>query len=210
MDRLAENDFSARVDVLRKEVIANVSPELRSPLSVISGYAELVRDIHWKDEKARNEDLDLIIEESNRMSEMVNDILDYSQLQSGYIRLRPEAFDFTGLAESETSHCAAAAATYGIRVRFDAPKKSVFIYADPLKLSQVLRNLLYNAINHTPEGDTITISLETKADHTLRLSVTNPVSTILNAHGMKYGVDSNEKETVFWFEVTKADVPQES
>ena len=56
MDRLAENDFSARVDVLRKEVIANVSPELRSPLSVISGYAELVRDIHWKDEAARNED----------------------------------------------------------------------------------------------------------------------------------------------------------
>ena len=56
MDRLAENDFSARVDVLPKEVIANVSPELRSPLSVISGYAELVRDIHWKDEAARNED----------------------------------------------------------------------------------------------------------------------------------------------------------
>lgn len=52
-----------------------------------------VRDIHWKDADARNEDLDLIIEESNRMSEMVNDILDYSQLQSGYIRLHPEFFD---------------------------------------------------------------------------------------------------------------------
>lgn len=52
MDRLAENDFSARVDVLRKEVIANVSHEFRSPLSVISGYAELVRDIHRKDEAA--------------------------------------------------------------------------------------------------------------------------------------------------------------
>lgn len=264
VDRLAENDFSARadvdrqdelgelaesvgllgqalarIDVLRKEVIANVSHELRSPLSVISGYAELVRDIHWKDEKARNEDLDLIIEESNRMSEMVNDILDYSQLQSGYIRLRPESFDFTGLAESETSHCAAAAATYGIRVRFAAPKESVFIYADPLKLSQVLRNLLYNAINHTPEGDTITVSLESKGSHTVRLSVTNPgtpiseedkkiiweryqrsqhqsgrrmgtgiglsiVSTILNAHGMKYGVDSDEKGTSFWFEITES------
>ena len=203
VDRLAENDFSARadvnrqdelgelaesvgllgqalarVDVLRKEVIANVSHELRSPLSVISGYAELVRDIHWKDEAARNEDLDLIIEESNRMSEMVNDILDYSQLQSGYIRLRPESFDFTGLAESETSHCAAAAATYGIQVRFEAPKESVFIYADPLKLSQVLRNLLYNAINHTPEGDTITVSLESKGSHTVRLSVTNPGTPI--------------------------------
>ena len=80
----------------------------------------------------------------------------------------------------------------------------MFIYADPLKLSQVLRNLLYNTINHTPEGDTITVSLETKADHTLRLSVTNPVSTILNAHGMKYGVDSDEKGTSFWFEITES------
>ena len=264
VDRLAENDFSARadvnrhdelgeladsvgllgqalarVDVLRKEVIANVSHELRSPLSVISGYAELVRDIHWKDEEARNEDLDLIIEESNRMSEMVNDILDYSQLQSGYIRLRPEYLDFTGLAESETSHCAAAAATYGIQIQFEAPADSVFINADPLKLSQVLRNLLYNAINHTPEGETITVSLEQKSDHTARLSVKNPgtpiseedkkiiweryqrsqhqsgrrmgtgiglsiVSTILNAHGMKFGVDSDEKGTAFWFEVTES------
>ena len=212
---------------------------------MISGYAELVRDIHWKDEAARNEDLDLIIEESNRMSEMVNDILDYSQLQSGYIRLRPESFDFTGLAESETSHCAAAAATYGIQVRFEAPKESVFIYADPLKLSQVLRNLLYNAINHTPEGDTITVSLETKANHTVRLSVTNPgtpiseedkkiiweryqrsqhqsgrrmgtgiglsiVSTILDAHGMKYGVSSDDTETVFWFDVTVSAPPEPS
>ena len=265
VDQLAANDFSARadikrhdelgelaesvgllgqalarVDVLRKEVIANVSHELRSPLSVISGYAELVRDIHWKDEESRNEDLDLIIEESNRMSEMVNDILDYSQLQSGYIKLRPEYLDFTGLAESETAHCAAAAATYGIRIQFEADERSIFINADPLKLSQVLRNLLYNAINHTPEGDVITVSLKrVGSSDTARLSVINPgppiseedkkiiweryqrsqhqsgrrmgtgiglsiVSTILDAHNMKYGVDSNEKGTTFWFEVTES------
>ena len=115
----------------------------------------------------------------------------------------------------------------------------MFIYADPLKLSQVLRNLLYNAINHTPEDSTIIVSLKSKDDHTVRLSVTNPgtpiseedkkiiweryqrsqhqsgrrmgtgiglsiVSTILNAHGMKYGVDSDEKGTTFWFEVTES------
>ena len=94
------------------------------------------------------------------MSEMVNDILDYSQLQSGYIRLHPEFFDLAGLAESETSHCAAAAETYGIRIHFESDPESVFITADPLKLSQVLRNLLYNAINHTPEGELITVALK--------------------------------------------------
>ena len=269
VDQLAANDFSARadvkrhdelgelaesvgllgqalarVDVLRKEVIANVSHELRSPLSVISGYAELVRDIHWKGEDARNEDLDLIIEESNRMSEMVNDILDYSQLQSGYIRLHPEFFDLAGLAESETSHCAAAAETYGIRIHFESDPESVFITADPLKLSQVLRNLLYNAINHTPEGELITVALK-QTGKTVRLSVKNPgtpiskedqeiiweryqrsqhqsgrrmgtgiglsiVSTILDAHGMKYGVSSDDTETVFWFDVTVSAPPEPS
>ena len=203
-----------------------------------------VRDIHWKDEDARNEDLDLIIEESNRMSEMVNDILDYSQLQSGYIRLHPEFFDLAGLAESETSHCAAAAETYGIRIHFESDPESVFITADPLKLSQVLRNLLYNAINHTPEGELITVALK-QTGKTVRLSVKNPgtpiskedqeiiweryqrsqhqsgrrmgtgiglsiVSTILDAHGMKYGVSSDDTETVFWFDVTVSAPPDPS
>ena len=67
-----------RVDVLRKEVIANVSHELRSPLALISGYAEMVRDLSWKDAHRREEDLGLIIHEARRMSEMVSDILDLS------------------------------------------------------------------------------------------------------------------------------------
>jgi signal transduction histidine kinase len=77
-----------RVDVLRKEVIANVSHELRSPLAVIRGYAEMVRDINWKDDEKRKEDLNLIIQEAGRMSEMVSDIMDYSQLQAGYVQLK--------------------------------------------------------------------------------------------------------------------------
>ena len=100
VDRLTRDDFSARpelkrddelgqlsdsveklgqklqqVDILRKEVIANVSHELRSPLAVIGGYAELVRDITWKNDSQREEDLNLIISETKRMSEMVTDIL---------------------------------------------------------------------------------------------------------------------------------------
>lgn len=76
-----------RVDVLREEVIANVSHELRSPLALIGGYAEMVRDVTWKDDTQREENLNLIISEANRMSVMVSDILDYSQLQSGCLQL---------------------------------------------------------------------------------------------------------------------------
>ena len=90
-----------RVDSLRREVIANVSHELRSPLALIGGYAELVRDIHWRDDKKRQEDLDLIMKESRRMSEMVSDILDYSQLQAGYLQLRKDWYNLYEIVESE-------------------------------------------------------------------------------------------------------------
>ena len=266
IDRLAQNDFSAkpglhrqdeigqlagsveslgqalkRVDVLRKEVIANVSHELRSPLSVISGYAEMVRDIDWKDDERRQEDLNLIISESQRMSEMVNDILDYSQLQSGYIRLNVVECNLCELVETETFHCAAKASDHRILLDFGSELPEFYLSADPLKLSRVLRNLLYNAINHTPEGETITIRLA-RTEGGCRLSVSNPgdpipeedrkiiweryqrsqhssgrnlgtgiglsiVSTILAAHGMTYGVDCGDGQTVFWFECADLKIP---
>ena len=73
-----------RVDSLRKEVIANISHELRSPLTLIRGYAEMVRDFTWSDEEQHNEDLDPIISEAKRMNKMVSDILDYSQSRSSW------------------------------------------------------------------------------------------------------------------------------
>lgn len=263
VDRLADNDFSARanvlrkdelgalsvsvgllgqalsrIDVLRKELIANVSHELRSPLSVIAGYAEMVRDIHWNNKEQRDEDLNLIIQEANRMSEMVTDILDYSQLQSGYIQIRKEPCDLCALTEAEITACSARASEYGIRMMFQPAVSQLPIEADSLKMSQVLRNLLYNAINHTPEHGLITVALNASGDN-FRLSVSNPgepipeedraiiweryqrsqhqsgrhmgtgiglsiVSTILDAHGMTYGVDCEDGQTIFWFEGLKS------
>lgn len=259
IDRLSENDFTARpdfissdefgqlaesvdmlgqalnrVDVLRKEVIANVSHELKSPLSVISGYAEMIRDIDWKDDEKRDEDLNLIISESHRMTEMVNDILDYSQLQSGYIRLNLESCSLSELVASEVDRCTAAAAEHQIHLKFLGNIPDLTIQVDPLKLSQVLRNLLNNAINHTPDGGFIIIEL-TSMGKKYRLEVKNPgepipeedrkliweryqrsqhhsgrylgtgiglsiVRTILEAHGMSYGVDCSDGQTIFWFE----------
>lgn len=216
IDRLAKNDYSAvpdlkrsdeigelsdsvtilshslqRVDRLGKELIANISHELRSPLSIISGYAEMVRDIHWKYDDKREEDLNLIIQESRRLTEMVNDILDYSQLQAGCIQLRRDAVDLHQLTEQEIQHCIAPAAEHDIHLEFhsigskcsgeaesfehsesSAPSETI-IFADALKMSQVLRNLLYNAINHTPSHGTIHLYL-TEKDGKIRLSVCNP------------------------------------
>lgn len=162
-----------RVDRLGKEVIANVSHELRSPLSLISGYAEMVRDIDWKDEKCREEDLNLIIEEALRLSEMVNDILDYSQLQAGCIKLNREIFNLVELTKQELTCCTKAAGQYRIAINLYAEPDEISVCADELKLRQVLRNLLYNAVNHTPEDHAIQISIKKTGDQ-FRFSVSNP------------------------------------
>lgn len=162
-----------RVDVLRKEVIANVSHELRSPLALISGYAEMVRDINWRDDVKREEDLDLIIHEAQRMSEMVNDILDYSQFQAGYIRLKKDSYNLCDIVESELSRCEPTAAANGVRIKLTGTEEPAPILADALKLSQVIRNLLYNAINHTADGAEITVSV-TRLHDQCRVAVANP------------------------------------
>lgn len=221
------------MDDLRKEVIANVSHELRSPLALIGGYAEMVRDIHWKDQEKREEDLNLIIRESHRMSEMVSDILDYSQLQAGYLQLRRDWYNLAEIVESEVLLCEQSAAEHGITLRLEAQEKEIAAYVDALKISQVVRNLLYNALNHTKDGLEITVEIE-KKDGKSTVLVKNPgeaipeedreliweryqrsqhqggrhegtglglsiVSTILQAHGMEYGVDCRDGLNIFWF-----------
>ena len=200
VDKLTQNDFSIgpdlerqdelgqlsqsvgklrqalqRLDVLRREVIANVSHELRSPLALITGYAEMVRDITWKDEEMRNENLNLIISESNRMSEMVNDILDYSQFSAGYSKLKKDWYDLRDIVNAELTRCHQAAAEHGITLTLEAPETDIPLNyeVDALKMSQVMRNLLNNAINHTPENQEIFIRLIPKGNNCL-VEVVNP------------------------------------
>lgn len=162
-----------RVDVLRKEVIANVSHELRSPLALISGYAEMVRDIDWKNERKREEDLTLIIREAKRMSEMVNDILDYSQFKAGYIHLKKDWYNLYEIVESEVNQCQQNMDASKVAICLVSPIKEIPVYVDALKISQVLRNLLNNAVNHTADQASVQVSLEPLGAD-IRISVANP------------------------------------
>lgn len=169
-----------RVDVLRKEVIANVSHELRAPLSLITGYSEMVRDITGADETARNRNMDLIIREAHRLSAMVDDIMDYSQLQAGYAELKLSRCSLGDLVQEAVDYARSAAAQYNLSIVFKNDLPEIFVDVDPLKMSQVLRNLLNNAINHTENGQTITVSLVRKAA-SVRVLVTNPGEPIPEA-----------------------------
>ena len=162
-----------RLDVLRKEVIANVSHELRSPLALVVGYAEMVRDVTWKNDVMRTQNLNLIITESRRLSEMVSDIMDYSQFQAGYIQMKKDWYNLYDIVDSETEHCGKSAKDHQIEIRLISPETEFPVYADALKLTQVMRNLLYNAINHTDDGQAITVRME-KNREGIRVSIENP------------------------------------
>jgi len=162
-----------RVDVLRKEVIANVSHELRSPLALIAGYAEMVRDITWSNDQKRNENIKLIISEARRMTEMVNDIMDYSQLQAGYLPLKKDVYDLYEIVDTEVMNCEKIARENNISLSLDSTRTDIPVLLDALKISQVIRNLLYNAINHTQDGMAITVKI-TDVVNGVRVSVINP------------------------------------
>ena len=162
-----------RVDILRKEVIANVSHELRTPLAHIGGYAEMARDLHRHADEKRTEDLDFIMHETSRMTEMVNDIMDYSQLQAGYLSLKKDKYNLYEIVESEVAGCERIAGENHISLCLESVTEEIPVLLDALKISRVIRNLLYNAVNHTQDGKAITIRIAA-AENGVRVSVINP------------------------------------
>ncbi|MFV0519618.1 MAG: sensor histidine kinase [Lachnospirales bacterium] len=160
-------------DGLHKEVFSNISHELKTPIVLIAGYSELVRDISWKDDKKREEHLNLVIKEANRMTNMVNEILDYSQVANGYVTLNLDYIELNKILQSELAAAQATAVHYNLKVdyivEFDIETK---ILADSLRLTQVMRNLLNNAINHSDPDSTIYIRCKS-IDNGIKVSVEN-------------------------------------
>lgn len=162
-----------RVDVLRKEVIANVSHELRSPLALITGYGELVRDVSGSDERLRKEHMDLIISEAHRISAMVDDIMDFSIMQAGYTQLKNEIWNTYEVVSSVVAYARGIANQYDITVDFEADRTNGNALFDRIKMEQVLRNLINNGINHTPKNERLLIKLTNTSAGT-KVAVINP------------------------------------
>lgn len=162
-----------RVDVLRKEVIANVSHELRSPLALITGYGEMVRDVSGSDERLRKEHMDLIISEAHRMSAMVDDIMDFSIMQAGYTQLKNEIWNTYEVVSSVVAYARGIANQYDITVDFEADRTNGNALFDRIKMEQVLRNLINNGINHTPKNERLLIKLTNTSAGT-KVAIINP------------------------------------
>lgn len=148
-----------RTDELRRDLMANVSHDLKTPLTMIKGYAEMIRDITYKDEEKREENLNTIIEETDRLNLLVDDILNLSKLQSNTQMLQLEEFDIVSLIQSIVKRYALLKETEGYTFICEMPDH-IFVQADKARIEQVIYNLLNNAINYTGKDNKIYIRVK--------------------------------------------------
>jgi len=158
----------SRLDRLQKELIANISHDLRTPLTMIKGYSEVMRDIPGENTA---ENMQVVIDETTRLSELVNDLLDLSKIQSGTRKPEPERFDLTLAVEEIMKRYDTFVRHKGYHITFVADC-NVEIYADHGMILQVLYNLINNAVNYTG-ADLSVIVTQTVRDNRVRISVTD-------------------------------------
>lgn len=144
-----------QIENFRKEFIANVSHELKTPISLIRAYGELVMDID--DRESKNEYVQVIIDESNRLNTMVEEILFLSQIETGYLKLNKVQFFIVNILDSVVEKLEFFAQKKNINILIEMENKDLQVYADANKLYQVFFNLINNSITHSHENSTVKI-----------------------------------------------------
>ncbi|HBK85270.1 MAG TPA: hypothetical protein DDZ53_04475 [Firmicutes bacterium] len=138
----------AKIEQLRRDLVANVSHELRTPLSVIRGYAETIRDITGDEPEQREVQLEIIIEETERLADMVNDTLQLALLQSGNVHLDLREVVVSELLEDAVKQYEIMAEQSNIGLTLEGALE-VIVIADEAKIVQVMHNLLQNSLHYT-------------------------------------------------------------
>ena len=225
-----------KTDFYQREIIANVSHDLKTPLTMIRSYAEKIIDISGDNPQKRNADLQIIISETERLNRLVTDMLSVSNLQSNNVEMHRETFDLVEAAEDVYESFLVLGSSQGYELHFH-PSKPAYVVGDRSRLVQVMTNFVSNAVKYSGDNKFIDIQLvrsnkkvtfhcidhgvgipadeishvwdkyyRTSANHERAIEGTGLglaiAKSILNLHGAKYGVKSDEgKGSDFWFEM---------
>lgn len=162
-------DEISKSDMLQRELIANVSHDLRTPLTLISGYAEMMRDIPGENTPENSQ---LIVDETKHLTALVNDILDFSKYSSGIEEPLLRQFDLTDSVRKAIDRYSELIKVHGYKIQFTA-EKNVLVLADERMILQVLYNLINNAINYTGNDKTVRIKQDIQLDGTVKISISD-------------------------------------
>jgi PAS domain S-box-containing protein len=148
-----------RADQMRRDFVANVSHELRTPLTAIKGYAEALMD-EPDDAEARHRFLDVIHRHSTRMERLVKDLLRLARLDAGQETAEPVPCDMRALINTVIADFDAAARVKHQQLQAHIAPDAATLIVDAAKFHDILRNLVENAVNYTPDGGRIDITAE--------------------------------------------------
>lgn len=164
-----------QIDEMRKEFLSNVSHELKTPIALIQGYAEGLKENISEDTESRDFYCDVIIDEASKMNNLVKKLLDLNHIEFGDDRADFQRFDITELIRGVLNNSSILIEQKGVKVEFDEPKLNV--WADEFMIEEVVTNYISNALNHIDGEKIIRIGYEMK-DNGVRISVFNTGSSI--------------------------------
>ncbi len=161
-------DELQKTEELQRDLMANVSHDLKTPLTMIKAYAEMIRDLHYNQPEKRNQSLHVIIAEVDRLTLLVNDILTLSKMQVALEQVVPSTFDLVQLIKEILKRFTIYSLKDGYQFIFeheDLP--TLIITADKKKIEQVIYNLLINALNYTGKDQKIIVRVQEEATNYL-------------------------------------------
>ena len=173
--QLAE-DFNTMVKEIKdsqemqKELVSGITHDLRTPLTIIKGYAESIRDITGDHKEIREQQLNTIIDETDRLSKMVNSVLDYTKLSRGAYKLNIVQYNMADMCLDIVDIYSDKAQKEGKSISYEGPEL-VYVMADAQLIERVMHNFVSNALLHTPEGTAVLIKLRILENGKVKVSV---------------------------------------
>ncbi|MBE5841602.1 MAG: HAMP domain-containing protein [Butyrivibrio sp.] len=159
------------IDEMRKEFLSNVSHELKTPIALIQGYAEGLKEGISDDEESRNFYCEVIMDEASKMNIMVKKLLTLNQLEFGNDSTNMDRFDIVDMIRNYIKSAELLAKQKDVTIKFD-DYEPIFVWGDEFKIEEVLQNFYSNALNHI-DGDKIIEIKLTQEDNHVRVSVFN-------------------------------------
>ncbi len=155
---------------MQKELISGITHDLRTPLTIIKGYAESIRDITGKNEEIRNQQLNTIIDETDRLSKMVNSVLEYSKLTQGGYKLNVVQYNMADMCLDIVDIYSDKAQKEGKSITYEGPD-TAYVMADAQLIERVMHNYVSNALLHTPENTNVTVKMSLLENGKVKISV---------------------------------------
>jgi len=151
-------DELSKTDQMQKELIANVTHDFKTPLTMIKAYASMIQEISGDNPEKRNKHCQVIIDESDRLASLVNDLLEISKLRAGINTLKPTIFNLSQFTNTIVDRFGYLRDTQGYTIETDITP-DLYTEADKDKIGQVIYNLIGNAVNYTGADKVIKIRL---------------------------------------------------